>query len=85
MFDASGVPQIGSPKQHEYLCALAEQAGFSRFSEAIALQLAVPPAQWQELKALCDSEHVEATAIGRFVATGRLTLRFQGEIVGDQR
>ncbi|MCA1685085.1 MAG: phosphoribosylformylglycinamidine synthase, partial [Planctomycetia bacterium] len=45
--------------------------------------LAVPPDRWPELKALCDSEQVEATAIGTFVPTGRLTLRYRGEIVGD--
>jgi phosphoribosylformylglycinamidine synthase len=45
--------------------------------------LAVPPAKWPELKALCDREQVEATALGTFVPTGRLTLRYQGEVVGD--
>ncbi len=32
--------------------------------------LAVPPEKWQELKALCDSEGVEATDIGEFVELG---------------
>ncbi len=45
--------------------------------------LAVPPEKWDELKALCDSEHVEATVLGRFVPTGRLTLRYHGVVVGD--
>ncbi|MEO6810830.1 MAG: phosphoribosylformylglycinamidine synthase subunit PurL [Isosphaeraceae bacterium] len=45
--------------------------------------LAVPPESWPELKALCDREAVEATDLGRFVDSGRLTLRYQGEIVGD--
>ena len=45
--------------------------------------LAVPPEKWLELQALCESEQVEATALGRFVPTGRLTLRYHGEIVGD--
>jgi phosphoribosylformylglycinamidine synthase II len=45
--------------------------------------LAVPPEKWPALKDLCDSEQVEATALGRFVATGRLTLRYLGETVGD--
>ncbi len=45
--------------------------------------LAVPPEHWSELKALCDREQVEATALGTFVPTGRLTLRYQGEVVGD--
>jgi phosphoribosylformylglycinamidine synthase len=45
--------------------------------------LAVPPEKWDELKALCDGEQVEATALGRFVPTGRLTLRYHGEVVGN--
>ena len=45
--------------------------------------LAVPPEKWPALKALCDSEDVEATDLGRFVDSGRLTLRYQGQIVGD--
>jgi len=45
--------------------------------------LAVPPGKWDELKALCDGERVEATALGRFVPTGRLTLRYRGAVVGD--
>ena len=45
--------------------------------------LAVPPAKWEELRTLCESELVEATALGTFVPTGRLTLYYQGEIVGD--
>src|SRR5260221_11853909 len=45
--------------------------------------LAVPPAKWEELRALCESEQVEATALGTFVPTGRLTLYYHGEIVGD--
>ncbi len=45
--------------------------------------LAVPPEHWNELKALCESEQVEATRLGTFVPTGRLTLRYQGAIVGD--
>ena len=45
--------------------------------------LAVPPAHWPELEALCGLEQVEATVLGRFVPTGRLTLRYQGEVVGD--
>ena len=36
--------------------------------------LAVPEERWPELETLCRSENVEATAIGRFVPTGRLQL-----------
>jgi phosphoribosylformylglycinamidine synthase len=45
--------------------------------------LAVPPEKWPELRALCAAEHLEATHLGRFVPTGRLTLRYQGETVAD--
>jgi phosphoribosylformylglycinamidine synthase len=45
--------------------------------------LAVPPERWDALRALCESEHVEATCLGRFVDTGRLTLRYRGEVVCD--
>ena len=45
--------------------------------------LAVPPGKMAELQALCASEGVEATDLGRFVDTGRLTLRYRGEQVGD--
>lgn len=45
--------------------------------------LSVPPARWDELKALCDSEGVEATAIGKFVPTGRLVLKYHDHQVAD--
>src|SRR5438552_16425397 len=45
--------------------------------------LAVPPGNWQVLKLLCDSEDVEATAIGKFEATGRLRLYYQEHPVAD--
>src|SRR5205823_11946167 len=45
--------------------------------------LAVPPAKWPDLQALCASEGVEATAIGHFEATGRLRLYYRGEEVAD--
>jgi phosphoribosylformylglycinamidine synthase len=43
----------------------------------------VPPENWDELKALCDSEGVEATVIGKFVPTGRLLLKYRDEQVAD--
>jgi len=43
----------------------------------------VPPEKWDELKALCDSEGVEATVIGKFVPTGRLLLKYRDEQVAD--
>ncbi|MBC7352517.1 MAG: phosphoribosylformylglycinamidine synthase subunit PurL [Thermogutta sp.] len=45
--------------------------------------LAVPEEKWRELHELFASEGVEATAIGRFVPTGRLVLRYQGHQVAD--
>jgi phosphoribosylformylglycinamidine synthase len=45
--------------------------------------LAVPEERWPELDALCQSENVEATAIGRFVPTGRLQLYYDGKQVAD--
>ncbi|MCA9106274.1 MAG: phosphoribosylformylglycinamidine synthase subunit PurL [Planctomycetales bacterium] len=44
---------------------------------------AVPEKHWEEFEALCRSEDVEATAIGRFEPTGRLTLKYRDEVVGD--
>ncbi len=45
--------------------------------------LAVPPEKLEELVALCESEGVEATDLGEFVDSGRLTLKYQGEVVAD--
>ena len=45
--------------------------------------LSVPPANWPELKALCDSEDVEAAILGTFESSGRLRLRFHGNTVAD--
>lgn len=45
--------------------------------------LAVPEDKWPRLKALAESENVEATAIGRFVPTGNLELKYDGTSVGQ--
>ncbi len=45
--------------------------------------LSVPPEHWEEFRALCAAENVEATILGKFVPTGRLELRFHGVVVGD--
>ena len=45
--------------------------------------VAVPEDKWPRLEALCRSENVEATAIGRFVPTGQLELKYQGTPVGQ--
>ncbi len=43
---------------------------------------AVPQDKWDEFRELCEAESVNATAIGEFQATGKLTLTFQGQQVG---
>ena len=43
----------------------------------------VPPEKWDELSALCASEGVEATVIGRFEPTGRLVLKYGDHQVAD--
>ncbi|MBE2193505.1 MAG: phosphoribosylformylglycinamidine synthase subunit PurL [Anaerolinea sp.] len=45
--------------------------------------LAVPPANWETLRAICEGQDVEATVIGSLEATGRLILRAEEKIVGD--
>ncbi|MHC4399377.1 MAG: phosphoribosylformylglycinamidine synthase subunit PurL [Planctomycetota bacterium] len=47
------------------------------------MTLSVPPGHWEELAALCASEGVEATVIGRFVPTGRLVLKYHDHQVAD--
>jgi phosphoribosylformylglycinamidine synthase len=45
--------------------------------------LSVPPDKWAELKALCDSEDVEAAVLGTFEASGRLKLSYKGNEVAN--
>lgn len=45
--------------------------------------LAVPPGKWDEFDALCRSEDVEATAIGRFNSSGQLVLKYDEVVVGQ--
>ena len=45
--------------------------------------LSVPEENWEELEALCASEGVEATRIGRFEPTGRLVLKYHDHQVAD--
>jgi phosphoribosylformylglycinamidine (FGAM) synthase-like enzyme/phosphoribosylformylglycinamidine (FGAM) synthase PurS component len=45
--------------------------------------LAVPPANWPKVKAIFDAEDVEATVIGTFGNSARLTMRYEGKVVGD--
>ncbi len=43
----------------------------------------VPPENWERLNEICSRESVEATIIGRFLPTGRLSLNFNDQEVGD--
>ncbi len=45
--------------------------------------LAVPPEAWDALAAVAAAEGVEATPIGRFTGSGRLVLRWEGELAGE--
>ena len=45
--------------------------------------VSVPPAKWDELRKLCSSEDVEASALGTFEPTGRLKLLYHGHQVAD--
>ena len=45
--------------------------------------LAVAPERWNDLSALCASEGVEATVIGKFKPTERLVLTYEGHQVAD--
>jgi phosphoribosylformylglycinamidine synthase subunit PurSL len=47
--------------------------------------LSVSDEQWPEFAALCKSEDVEATIIGKFVPTGKLELKYDGHVVADIR
>jgi len=45
--------------------------------------VSVPPANWPALKKICDSEAVEATAIGTFSDDKILRLHYKGQLVGE--
>jgi phosphoribosylformylglycinamidine synthase len=45
--------------------------------------LSVPESSWDALEALCRSEGVEASILGRFTPTGRLTLKYHDQRVGE--
>jgi phosphoribosylformylglycinamidine synthase len=45
--------------------------------------LAVPPERWSEFHSVCAAEGVEATDLGVFNDTGKLTLHYHGELVGE--
>ncbi|QDU27135.1 Phosphoribosylformylglycinamidine synthase subunit PurL [Anatilimnocola aggregata] len=43
----------------------------------------VPEKHWPRFEALCAAENVEAVALGKFTPTGNLTLKYQGQKVGE--
>ena len=45
--------------------------------------LAVPPANWPRLQAICAGQDIEAVCIGAFEASGRLRLHYGEMLVGD--
>ncbi len=45
--------------------------------------LAVPPENWDAIKAICDGQDIEGVSIGTFDGSGRLTLYYGEKIVGD--
>jgi phosphoribosylformylglycinamidine synthase II len=45
--------------------------------------LAIPPANWEQLEAICAGQDVEAIRLGEFEATGRLRLYYGENLVGD--
>jgi phosphoribosylformylglycinamidine synthase len=45
--------------------------------------LAVPPAHWPQVDAICRGLDIEATALGEFTGDGLLTLRYAGQVVGQ--
>jgi len=45
--------------------------------------LAVPPAHWPRVQAICAGLDVEATALGEFTGDGRLRILYHDQLVGD--
>ncbi len=45
--------------------------------------MAVPPSNWGALKAICDGQDAEAFVLGVFEPSGRLTLHYGDQVVGD--
>lgn len=44
---------------------------------------AVPQEKWDEFRGLCEAESVEAKVLGKFVPTGKLTLKYEQQVVGE--
>ena len=67
------------PLKYEGLSAT--EAWISEAQERMVL--AVAPADWEKLAQVAADEGVEAVAIGTFTGTGRLLLRWQGQVAGE--
>ncbi|MGA2063130.1 MAG: AIR synthase-related protein, partial [Thermoguttaceae bacterium] len=77
---------IGAEVQLEHIPLKYEGLSYTEIwiSEAQErMTLSVPSEKWEELFALCASEGVEATIIGKFVPTGRLVLKYDDHQVAD--
>ncbi len=44
---------------------------------------AIPESKWLRFEELCAAENVEAVVIGRYVPTGKLTLKYEDHVVAD--
>ncbi|MFM7108455.1 MAG: AIR synthase-related protein, partial [Planctomycetaceae bacterium] len=67
------------PLKYEGLSAT--EAWISEAQERMVL--AVAPADWEALARVAAAEGVEATAIGTFTGSGRIELKWQGQIAGE--
>jgi phosphoribosylformylglycinamidine synthase len=67
------------PLKYEGLSAT--EAWISEAQERMVL--AVGPADWPAMAKIAADEGVEATAIGTFTGSGRIVLKWQGEIAGE--
>jgi len=65
----------------KYAGLSATEAWISEAQERMVL--AVPPEAWEKLAAVAAAEGVEATAIGTFTGSGRLVLRWEGNLAGE--
>jgi phosphoribosylformylglycinamidine synthase len=65
----------------KYVGLSATEAWISEAQERMVL--AVPPEAWKKLAAVATAEGVEATAIGTFTGSGRLVLRWEGNVAGE--
>ena len=65
----------------KYAGLSATEAWISEAQERMVL--AVPPENWDTLAAVAAAEGVEATVIGRFTGSGRLSLRWEGQVAGE--